>query len=184
MAVKLSLHARASVALARAGRTRSREQRMPQVRSADVGDIAPGRWPDAFVLSMPGVRGAARSSTAAATAGGFRAAWRRAGVPMTKSLLSAEQLRQQIRVRLREYRLPAITGSVYKTHQGTGRPCMVCRREIERTQTEYEVEGAGVVLIAHELCHTLWSKESVSHRRSACSRSRTRPLRNVNVRGM
>ena len=82
---------------------------------------------------------------------------------MTKSLLSAEQLRQQIRVRLREYRLPAITGSVYKTHQGTGRPCMVCRREIERTQTEYEVEGAGVVLIAHELCHTLWSKESVSH---------------------
>ena len=86
---------------------------------------------------------------------------------MTKSLLSTDQLRQQIGVRLRQRRLPAITVGVYKTRQGTGRPCVVCRREIGRRQTEYELDDAGGALIAHESCYTLWREESVSYHRDS-----------------
>ena len=82
---------------------------------------------------------------------------------MTTSLLSAEQLKQQIRLRLADGRLPAIrAGIIYKTHRGTGRHCLVCRQEIEPNETEYDIDGAGVVLIAHELCYTLWREESMS----------------------
>jgi hypothetical protein len=83
---------------------------------------------------------------------------------MTDSLLSAEQLRQQIRVRLAQGRLPAITAGIYKSRRGTGRYCLVCRHEIGFTQVEYESEGAGVVLIAHEACYTIWWEESKATR--------------------
>jgi hypothetical protein len=86
---------------------------------------------------------------------------------MTMSLLSAEQLRQQIRVRLAQERLPAIVVGIYKTHRGTGRPCLVCLREIGPTQMEYEVDGVGVVLIAHEACYALWREESKTRRDSS-----------------
>ena len=79
---------------------------------------------------------------------------------MTLSSLSDDQLRQQIRVRLTQARLPVVSGT-YKTHRGTGRPCIVCRREIEPTDLECEVEGAGIVLISHDSCHVLWREESV-----------------------
>jgi predicted nucleic acid-binding Zn ribbon protein len=79
---------------------------------------------------------------------------------MTTSSLSEEQLRQQIRVRLAQGRL-LVVGGVYKSHRGTGRPCMVCRHEIEPTQVACEVDGPGVVLIAHEECYRLWREESV-----------------------
>jgi len=81
---------------------------------------------------------------------------------MTTSLLSAEQLKQQIRLRLADGRLPAIRAGIYKTHRGTGRHCLVCRHDIGPYETEYDVDGAGVVLIAHELCYTLWREESMS----------------------
>jgi hypothetical protein len=82
----------------------------------------------------------------------------------TTSLLSADQLRQQIRVRLAQGRLPILAG-IYKTHQGTGRPCLVCRREISRTQLEHQVGGGDVVvLIAHEACYALWWEESKATR--------------------
>jgi hypothetical protein len=80
---------------------------------------------------------------------------------MTTSLLSSDQLRQQLRVRLDQDRLP-VAGGVYKTHRGTGRPCIVCRRAIETAEAQYEVTGAGVVLIAHETCYMLWREQSVS----------------------
>ncbi len=79
---------------------------------------------------------------------------------MTTSSLSEDQLRQQIRVRLAQAALPAVKGG-YKTHPGTGRPCIVCRREIERKEMECEVDGAGIVLIAHDACHVLWREESL-----------------------
>ena len=79
------------------------------------------------------------------------------------TLLSTEQLRQQIRVRLAQGRLPAVAG-VYKSHRGTGRPCMVCRRAIGAPEVECETDGAGVVLIAHEACYVLWREESVVRR--------------------
>jgi hypothetical protein len=82
----------------------------------------------------------------------------------TMSLLSPEQLRQQIRVRLAQGRLPILAG-IYKTHPGTGRPCLVCRREIGRTQLEHQVGGGDVVvLIAHEACYALWWEESKATR--------------------
>jgi len=81
---------------------------------------------------------------------------------MTTSLLSAEQLKQQIRLRLADGRLPVIRAGIYKTHRGTGRHCLVCRHEIGRNETECDIDGAGVVLIAHELCYTLWREESMS----------------------
>jgi hypothetical protein len=83
---------------------------------------------------------------------------------MPASLLSSELLRQQIRVRLAQGRLPILAG-IYKTHQGTGRPCLVCRREISRNQLEHQVGGGDVVvLIAHEACYVMWWEESKATR--------------------
>ena len=80
---------------------------------------------------------------------------------MTTSLLSSDQLRQQIHVRLAQGRLPS-AGGIYKTHRGTGRPCIVCRRAVGAAEQQCEVDGVGVVLVAHEACYVLWREESVS----------------------
>ena len=81
----------------------------------------------------------------------------------TTSSLSPEQLRQQIRIRLADGRLTPTTVGIYKVHRGTGRPCVVCLREIAPTQDQYEVQGAaGVVRIAHATCYVLWREESMS----------------------
>jgi hypothetical protein len=82
---------------------------------------------------------------------------------MTTSSLSEDLLRQQIRVRLAQGRLPVING-MSKSHRGTGRPCIVCRRAVEPLEVERELNGVGVVLIAHEACYILWREESVSRR--------------------
>jgi hypothetical protein len=70
-----------------------------------------------------------------------------------------DELRRQVRARLSEGRLPAIDG-VSKSNRGTGRPCIVCRRAIEATEVERELDGVGVVLIAHEACYARWREES------------------------
>ena len=80
---------------------------------------------------------------------------------MSTSLLSGEQLRQQIRVRLAQERLPIASG-VYKTLRGTGRPCIVCRRAVEGAEAQCEIDGVGVVMVSHEACYMLWREESVS----------------------
>jgi hypothetical protein len=71
------------------------------------------------------------------------------------TLLSDEQLMQQIRIRLRLGRLPVVDG-VYKSHRGAGRPCIVCRRLIESQEMECAVEAQGQALHAHEVCYHLW----------------------------
>jgi hypothetical protein len=73
---------------------------------------------------------------------------------------SDDELRRQIRARLSEARLPAVDG-VSNPHPGTGRPCIVCRRAIEPTEVERQLDGVGIVLIAHEACYVLWRQESV-----------------------
>ncbi len=78
---------------------------------------------------------------------------------MTTSSLSEEQLKQQIRIRLTQGRL-FVVGGAYKTHKGTGRPCVVCRRETAPTEIEHEVDGPGIVQTAHEACYKLWREES------------------------
>jgi hypothetical protein len=72
-------------------------------------------------------------------------------------------LRRQIRARLSEGRLARV-GGVSRSHRGTGRPCIVCRRAIEPTEVEREVGGAGVFLHAHEACYKLWREESGGRR--------------------
>jgi hypothetical protein len=79
------------------------------------------------------------------------------------SAASDDELRQQIRARLSEARLPPVNG-VSRSSRGTGRPCIVCRRAIEPTEVERQVNGLGVFLCAHEACYKLWREESVASR--------------------
>jgi hypothetical protein len=79
-----------------------------------------------------------------------------------------DELRRQIRVRLSEARLPAVDGAS-KSQPGTGRPCIVCRRAIDPTEVERQLDGVEIVLIAHEACYMLWREESV------CLRHRGNP---------
>jgi len=73
---------------------------------------------------------------------------------------SNDELREQVRARLAEGRLPTADG-VSRSHRGTGRPCIVCRRAVEPTEVEREVTGcSGVVLTAHEACYKPWREES------------------------
>jgi hypothetical protein len=86
----------------------------------------------------------------------------RLGVMIDKSLGAADDLRCQVRARLSEGRLPFVDG-VSKSHRGTGRPCIVCRRAIGPTEVERELDGVVVVLIAHETCYVLWREESIAY---------------------
>jgi len=73
---------------------------------------------------------------------------------------SDDELREQVRARLAEGRLPTVDG-VSQSHRGTGRPCIVCRRAVEPIEVEREVTGcSGVVLTAHEECYQPWREES------------------------
>ena len=76
---------------------------------------------------------------------------------------SDDALRRQIEARLSEGRLPTVHG-VSKSHRGTGRPCIVCRRTIGPTDVEREVESQGVFFHAHEACYKPWREESVARR--------------------
>jgi hypothetical protein len=81
----------------------------------------------------------------------------RSGRPATAS---DDELRGQVRARLAEGRLPAVDG-VSRSHRGTGRPCIVCRRAVEPVEVEREVTGrSGAVLTAHEACYKPWREES------------------------
>src|SRR6266403_1296594 len=79
------------------------------------------------------------------------------------SAASDGELRQEMRARLSEARLPPVNG-VSRSSRGTGRPCIVCRRAIEPTEVERQVESVGVFLYAHEACYKLWREESVAGR--------------------
>jgi hypothetical protein len=91
---------------------------------------------------------------------------------VTASSLSPEQLRQQVRIRLADRRLTPTTVGIYKIHRGTGRPCLVCLREIAPNQDQYEIQGAGVVLIAHDACYVLWREESIAYAKNSDPRQR------------
>ena len=66
-----------------------------------------------------------------------------------------EELGRQVRARLSEGRLVPADG-LSKSHRGTGRPCIVCRRAIDPPEVEREVESRGVFLHAHEACYKVW----------------------------
>src|SRR5258706_8665892 len=79
------------------------------------------------------------------------------------SAASDGELRQQIRARLSEARLPPVNG-VSRSSRGTRRPCIVCRRAIEPTEGERQVQGVGGFLYAHQACYKLWREEAVAGR--------------------
>jgi hypothetical protein len=70
-----------------------------------------------------------------------------------------DDLRRGVRARLSEGKLFSATG-MSSIRRGTGRPCSVCGRSIDSPTLEREVEGSGVLGLAHSLCHTMWRAES------------------------
>ena len=71
-----------------------------------------------------------------------------------------EPLRQSIRERLADGRLPSASG-VSTARRGTGRPCNVCGKAITPDTPEHEVEGRGdTYALAHPDCYKLWREES------------------------
>lgn len=83
----------------------------------------------------------------------------RAAAQWQASCAADNALRRQINAQLPEGRLPSIHG-VSKSHQGTGRPCLVCDRAIQAA----DVERVGIVLHAHEPWYVLWRQESSARR--------------------
>jgi hypothetical protein len=79
---------------------------------------------------------------------------------------SDDDLRRQIRPRLSERRLFSAMG-ISSIHRGTGRPCNVCGRSIDSPTLEREVEGLGVLGLAHPVCYRIWREESAILRHAA-----------------
>jgi hypothetical protein len=75
-------------------------------------------------------------------------------------VLSSEQLRQQIRIRLARGRLPAADG-VYRHRPGGGEACAVCRRAVNADGAAYGVGNPPRILVAHQACYALWREESL-----------------------
>jgi hypothetical protein len=78
---------------------------------------------------------------------------------MVSNLFGDDRLRRQVRARLMRRELFAATG-ISSVRRGTGRPCIVCERPIESPTLEREVEGPGVVAVAHPDCYKIWREES------------------------
>jgi hypothetical protein len=74
-------------------------------------------------------------------------------------LFGDDRLRRQVRVRLSRRQLFAATG-ISSVRRGTGHPCIVCERSIDSPTLEREVEGPGIVAVAHPDCYKLWREES------------------------
>ena len=84
----------------------------------------------------------------------------RNGKPSEPTDNDLDGLREELRVRLAEGRLPPVAG-VSQPRRGTSRPCIVCRCVIDPTEVEREVTGcSGVALTAHEACYKPWREES------------------------
>jgi hypothetical protein len=81
-------------------------------------------------------------------------------------LFGDDSLRRQVRARLSKRQLFAATG-ISSVRRGTGRPCIVCELPIDSPTLEREVEGPGVVAIAHPACYTIWREESMARQRKA-----------------
>ena len=90
----------------------------------------------------------------------------RAGAQWRAACASDDALRRRVEAQLSDGRLPPVQG-ISKSHRGTGRPCIVCRRPIEPADVEREVEGAGVFFHAHETCYKPWREESLARRKTA-----------------
>jgi hypothetical protein len=75
--------------------------------------------------------------------------------------LPDEPLRRQVRAQLAARQLFLADG-ISSVRGGTGRPCIVCELPIDSRTLEREVEGPGVVALAHPACYTIWREESIA----------------------
>jgi hypothetical protein len=85
---------------------------------------------------------------------------------MVADLFGDDPLRGQVRTRLAKRELFAATG-ISSVRRGTGRPCIVCERSIDSPTLEREVDGLGVVGLAHPACYVIWREESMARQRKA-----------------
>jgi hypothetical protein len=69
-------------------------------------------------------------------------------------------LRQDVRARLSKRELFAATG-ISSIRRSTGRRCIVCGLPIVPPTLEREVEGPGIVALAHPDCYAIWREESL-----------------------
>jgi hypothetical protein len=74
-----------------------------------------------------------------------------------------DELRRQLRARLSKRDLFPAMG-ISSVRRGTGRPCIVCAHTIDSPTLEREVEGPGVVGVAHPDCYKVWREESALFR--------------------
>jgi hypothetical protein len=80
--------------------------------------------------------------------------------------LPDDALRLHVRARLSKRDLFPATG-IASVRRGTGRPCIVCNLPIDSPTLEREVDGPGVVGLAHPACYTIWREESMARQRKA-----------------
>jgi hypothetical protein len=85
--------------------------------------------------------------------------------------LGRDDLRQRIRARLAEGRLP-MPGAEMWVGPGSDRQCAICAATIARTHVEYEIPSGDDWLCVHLACFTLWKSEAVALR---LGRARTAP---------
>jgi len=74
-----------------------------------------------------------------------------------------DELRTLVRTQLSTRALFPATG-ISSIHRGTGRPCRVCDHPIDSPTLAREVEGSGVVVVAHPACYAIWREESAALR--------------------
>jgi hypothetical protein len=77
-----------------------------------------------------------------------------------------DALRQKVRARLAARLLFSAEG-ISSVRRGTGLPCIVCEKPIDSPTLEREVEGPGVVALAHPACYAIWREESIARKRKA-----------------
>lgn len=69
--------------------------------------------------------------------------------------------------RIKQRALPAQLPKTVWAGQGSGEPCALCDRTIDKTEMEYELDtlpaaaGANSVVRLHVRCHGLWQHELV-----------------------
>jgi hypothetical protein len=80
--------------------------------------------------------------------------------------LPDEPLRRQVGAQLAARQLFLANG-VSSVRRGTGRSCNVCERSIDSPTLEREVDGPGVVGLAHPACYVIWREESMARQRKA-----------------
>lgn len=73
------------------------------------------------------------------------------------------ELRLTARERIAKGQLPSQTPAQIWAGNGSGQPCALCRKPIQREEVEFEIEdrsdGAARTLRFHQVCESVWQLE-------------------------